>query len=398
MNISYFKWTLKREWKGGLIYFAILTAWIMMVAAVFPSFQNSISNPFTEAGKIRIEEMDDGDYNLTWEELPGYDIHALVGTDEEPDLMDLMTRFNESGIDVDDIPVNITEIIQDEEALRQLLAPEGYNLIYLGGDHQAFIDRDGADRYFFVLYTNTDLDFFLSDLVDAENLTTESPFDAYMEDNAFIEGFVGDLDLLDFTNYSGFMVIEFLEMWALLIGIYAAIKGLSFVTRLIDDKSLDILLATGYTRERLILEKFLTAFIIILFLHVGSFLMLGLGGVALGEPVDWGAFAIVFLTSIPFALAALMIGVMISSFMEDYRSALWAVLGVILTQYMFMFIGNILESLEWMLYFTIFGYWDPTEIVFGSSFPYVDMIVLSVFSLVLFIAAIILFRKRDLPT
>ncbi|MGA1822604.1 MAG: ABC transporter permease subunit [Thermoplasmatota archaeon] len=454
MNVSYFKWTLKREWKGGLIYFAILTAWILLVAAVFPSFRDSISNPFTDAGKIRIEEMNNGTYNMTWEELPGYDIHALVGMKEEPDLQELMTLFNESGIDIgdtpgniseiiddleelmtrinesgvdfdeipvnisgivrdlrvlsawmnesgldiDESPINVTEILQNEKFIRQMLAPQGFDLIFLGGGHQKFIEKDGPNRFFFVLYLNSDLEFYLSDLVDAKNLTTATPFDAYLEDNAFVEGFVGDLDVMDFASYTGFMIVEFLGMWTLLIGIYAAIKGLSFVTRLIDDKSLDILLATGYTRERMILEKFMTSMIIIIFLHIGSFIMLGLGGVALGEPVDWGKFAIVFLTSVPFALSALMIGVFISSFMNDYRSALWTVLGVMLFQYMIMFIGNILESLEWMLYFTIYGYWDPSEIIYGSSFPYLDTIVLILFSAVMFTASIIWFRKRDLPT
>ena len=203
--------------------------------------------------------------------------------------------------------------------------------------------------------------------------------------------------MLEFSSYEGFVVMEFLEMWTLLIGIYAAIKGVSFIVRPIDDHSMDILLATGYTREKFLSQKAITSVIIIIMLHIGSYLFLALGAFFLSEPFPWGDFALVFLTSLPFALAALSIGVFVSSFTSDYRSALWTVLGIVLFQYMFQIVGNIVDSLNWVNYLTIFGYWEPSEMLFGSGFNILDPLVLIGVIMALSTGAWIYFRKRDLP-
>ena len=397
MNLSYLSWTLRKEWKGGLIYFAILIFWILIVIAAYPSFAESVSNPLSEVGEVKIEELENGTYNMTWNDLPGFTHHAVVGSEKIPPLEDYVNMLNQTRSNQSDMEFNVTQFIEDPSVAKNYMGMIGLDLISLQRSRHIFIDDPGDNKYFFVFYFNLEGGFHLSEYVDINNLTTESPWDTYLGDNSFVEGFVGNIAIVDLSTYEGFVVIEFLEMWTLLIGIYAAIKGVSFIVRPIDDHSMDILLATGYTREQFLAQKTITSILIIIFLHIGSYLFLALGAFMVNESFLWGDFALVFLTSLPFALSALAIGVFVSSFMSDYRSALWTVLGVILFQYMFQVIGNIMDSLDWFNYLTIFGYWKPTEMLFGSGVSLLDPMVLVGVTIALFIAAWLYFRKRDLP-
>jgi ABC-2 type transport system permease protein len=64
---------------------------------------------------------------------------------------------------------------------------------------------------------------------------------------------------------------------------------------------------------------------------------------------------------------------------------------------MFQIVGNIVDSLNWVNYLTIFGYWEPSEMLFGSGFNILDPLVLIGVIMALSTGAWIYFRKRDLP-
>ncbi len=391
MRLPYFRWILLSEYKGALIFTGILALWILLVAAVFPSFSETFSNPLTEVDGITLEELEEGGYNLTWKPNGEYQYHAAIGTDDEEVYQELVGLGSH-------IPgFNATRMLENESYRGEIMEVLDLHLLYFGRELGIRFNDTGGSVYFGVLYLDEEGGMKLSNYIDINNLTVQNPFKEYMEGNAMIEGMVGDSTMVDMGSYDGFMLLEFMQMWPLLIGIYAGIKGVSFVSKHIDDHSMDVLLATGYRRRRFLLEKLMSSVLLLLAISALSYLLIGMGSLMLGEPFSWGRYALAFAASLPYILAALSIGILISTMGDDHRRTIWTVLGVIMMQYLLYIIANLVDTLEWIGYLTIFGYWDSIEIVVGPGASLIDTAILLAASVVLLGVSLYWFERRDLP-
>lgn len=239
----------------------------------------------------------------------------------------------------------------------------------------------------------------ISDVVSSTELVIKTSIDEYMEDNPFMESILGDSNV-DFTSVRGFVAIEFFSIWPLFLVIYVGIKGGGVVSRHVEDLSMDILLATGYSRNRFLTEKMALLGVNLAAVILGGFLGLVVGVAMIGEAVPLTTFFLSFAAYVPMALAFIGIGVLVSVLMNEGSRCTWSLMGIIMGMYVIQIIANLGDGLwaDVLGYLSLFTYIEPVELIMNHSMDPVHIIVPSLVGIVTLSAAYVLFNRKEIHT
>ena len=207
---------------------------------------------------------------------------------------------------------------------------------------------------------------------------------------------------IDFTNLTftpeAFATLEFLVLWPLLIGIYGIFASIS-LARESERGTLDLLLAQPVRRYKVLISKFAVFIFAALIIATASLLGLLLGAAIINETVDTLSMALVLLEALLLVLSFASVTLLFSViFLEPRKSLLVA--GVFVGgSYIINFMVPILNpSISWLRNISLFYHYQPYEIVNSSSLNWTAVFVFTGVSIVCFVAALVIFQKRDLVT
>ena len=287
MKTALLKASLKDSYKSMLICFGVLLAYGLMIMGIFPSMEDTFSDPMAEGKGIVLTEIGKDEqgyqeFNLSWDTRIGAGAHVAVGV-SSPFTHAAFKGFLEEN----DTARNAITEDEFREAVenRKALDEYGVRILYNGTEKWIEFSRTDSSSYFFVVYIVGNGNFTpvnVSDVVSSMELVQTTVFDDYLKDNAFMEGFLGNANL-DFTTIEGFVSIEYMSMWPLFLAIFLGVKGGGVVSRHVEDLSMDMLLATGYTRSRFLSEKLTLLVINLVVVLLGGYAGLAVGGLMIGE-------------------------------------------------------------------------------------------------------------------
>lgn len=397
MKMPLFKVTVKDSRKGVIIYSTILLLYAMLIVMMYPIISDEYSDPLTQGDGILLEEKGAGDsgemgYNLSWDPRVGSSYHLAIGA-EDAMTYGYFTSFmegNETDLELDDLYALIDN--------SSLLSTYGLELMYVGSGTYVEFERANETSFFWVIFLTSDTNLTpisISDAVSTMDLAKTSSFDDYMEDNPMMEGFFGD-NVVDFSTLEGFVTLEFFSMWLLFLVIFLCIKAGGSVAKHIEDKSMDILLATGYSRERFLMEKLLAQMVFMVFVSLGAFLGVVLGTIFIGEPVLLGSYAITFLGSIPLALTFIGLAMLVSVLVDEGARVTALMMGLVVGQYAVMIIANLSNWGDWMKYLSLFSYFNSSELMMDRYLDPINVIVPLVLFGVFTAVAFFLFRRKEI--
>jgi len=398
MGLDLFKVTMKDSWKGVLIYAGVLFLYGILIPLIYPEISSGFSDPMAEGeGVLLMETGKDREgfttYNLSWEPRIGASLHVAMGA------KDIVVY----GVMKDYITENATSIMitdeQFEEAVKNRtgLAEFGINLLYIGSGDYIEFSRTDESAFFWVVFLKGEGNYTpvnISDPVSTSDLAITSAWDDYLEGNAMMEALIGT-SMVDFSTLDGYIVIEFFSMWPLFFIIYIAIKSVGVVSKHVEDHSMDILLATGYSRERFLFEKYLTILLNMAAVVSGALIGLIAGVMLMGESLSMDGTLLTFGGSIPITLAFMGISVIISILVDEGSKAVGIVLGVVILQYIVQMVAN-LASWELVKYLTLFYYWDSAELMIDKALDPVNVIVPMVIAVLSVVLSFYLFRKKEI--
>ena len=388
MTKQLFVTMLKESRRGLLIFGIIMILYGLLIVSIFPSFEKGLSNPFFEGSGIKLEETEDNKYNLSWHFKPEYSNYIATGALSNSSYADFYIDYLADKLDYD----------MKGSDINDTLRKYGISILYNGsGDHVSF-DKDNYQA-FLVVYFTEDWKFTnaaISEIVTTENLTTTGAFDDYMEDNAFFEGMMGG-EIVNMYELRGFLVMEFFSIWPLVMAIYLSIMGLSSITKNVEERSIDVLLATGYTRNRFLAEKTYVILAKFVMISIAAFLGLVLGTLAIGRPVPWTGFEFVFAGGIPFGIAFIAMGCLASVFINEYKRGLGIIMGAVFVQYVFQIVSSISTKMEFLKWFSMFTYWDAGELLIDERFSLINIMIPLVVAIIAYGAALYYFDKKEIP-
>lgn len=422
MKLPLFRAALWDSKLSTIIYCVVLVLYGLMIMSAFTSVGETFSDPFAENNGVKITETGDKVegvkvYNLSWETQAAVLSHIAISMDSEWALDNDMIDIANGTVpdEVSDLGLNwfdIREMMDTMPGLEEELADQGRaepkepykvddngtSLLYVSeGTFVNFINKDDNDMFMVVLIpsdgniTNSTIKgpAFLGDL------DTVSDFDQYLEDNPFVEGFLGDTNI-DFSTIEGFLALEYFSLWPLLFIIFLAVKTSGTVSKHVEDRSMDILLATGYSRFGFLNEKVLLLFVNFILIILSAWLGLVLGTLLIGETVPFTGLTVTFLDSIPMALAVMGIALLISVLVDEGGKSIGIVMGVVVGEYMVSIVANLSSWGDNLKYLSIFTYWDSNDAMLDNVIHPINVIVPMTVALITFSLSYYLFKKKEI--
>lgn len=205
---------------------------------------------------------------------------------------------------------------------------------------------------------------------------------------AFSEAF--SMDQLSFGSFIGFFSVECGEMLGIGGACFAAIMGISALSKEENDKAAEFLLTHPIPRKRIVLSKLLSVFSRIFILNV-FVAAVSFGAVAaIGVEAEWGIMALIFLAYFLVQLEVSAVCFFISSLIR--RRGVGIGLGVAMFFYFANIIANITEKTEFLKYVTPFAYTDGAYIIDKAS---LDWKFVAISAAVTLFAAAFAFHKYE---
>ena len=173
------------------------------------------------------------------------------------------------------------------------------------------------------------------------------------------------MDRLNFGTLIGFYAIECGNVLGLGGAFYAALCGVSILSKEEKDKTAEFLLSHPVSRARIITEKLVAVLIQVTALNLIIY-ALSVGSMAvIGEEIPWKEVNLLHLAYylLQIELAGICFG--ISAFLRKGSAGVG--LGIAAMMYFLNLIANIAEVAEFMKYITPFGYCEGADIVSNGS-------------------------------
>lgn len=204
------------------------------------------------------------------------------------------------------------------------------------------------------------------------------------------------MDQLNFGTLIGYYAIEGGNILGIGGAFFAAIIGISALLKEEKDRTAEFLLTHPVSRIRIVFEKLLSVFSVILILNVIVF-VLSIGSIfMIREEFGWKEILIFHLAYLlmQFEIAGICFG--ISSFLR--KGGLGIGIGIASMFYFLNIVANITEDAKVLKYITPFGYTEGSDLINDVSIKTEYLIPGMILMLSGILIAFIYYRKKDIDS
>lgn len=159
-----------------------------------------------------------------------------------------------------------------------------------------------------------------------------------------MRAFVGDIQA--FATPGGFLELEFLNYYILLLGIYAIIAGGMLVAGEEEQGTLDVLLALPLSRTRILAERWAALALSLVSVTVLLFLGMWAGVAIMGMDLAPAGMAVAVFGGLPGLLFLLNLTVLLSALLRHRRQAGLGATAVAVGSFLLTGLGRVSETLE----------------------------------------------------
>lgn len=242
-----------------------------------------------------------------------------------------------------------------------------------------------------VLTMYTSIMIFMFDPEDVESIA--SMLDLFPEDMMKAMGFSQLITSL--TSYMASWLYGLLMLAFPMV--YCIILGNRLVAKMVDNSSFAYLLSTPNSRTKIIFTQgiysLLSIFVLFAFLFgLGS----ALSAAIHPEAMDVEAFLRLNFTTMLVNMVVMMISFFFSCLFNESRKALGFAAGIPIAFLLLNMLGGVSEDAAILKKISIYGWYDPVELVNNGDMWLINVIYAAI-AIILFAAAIIIFRRKRLP-
>lgn len=231
-----------------------------------------------------------------------------------------------------------------------------------------------------------------------------------MYDPNSMESLLSMLEMLppDLMNAMGFgsMITNltgYLASWLyglLMFGfpmVYCIILGNRLVAKMVDNSSFAYLLSTPNSRVKIIVTQGIYALASVVLLFTALFVVgILVSSVMHPGALDIGAFFRLNVTTMLVNQVVMMVTFFFSCLFNDAKMSAGFGSGVPILFLLTNMLGNTSGNLEILSRLSIYGFYDPVELVQGSSIVAINLAYAGI-ALILFAASVVVFNKKRLP-
>ncbi|MBN2603859.1 MAG: ABC transporter permease subunit [Candidatus Thermoplasmatota archaeon] len=216
-------------------------------------------------------------------------------------------------------------------------------------------------------------------------------------ESGFAEGFEFFRGAEDMGSYIGFLNIELYQIfWLLILGIMIGFVSASVISKEIEGKTIDLLMSNPVSRKQVVFEKFIGLIPMVLTINFLTFLAIIGATVAIDQELNFYNVFLTHLVSIPYFLAIIGIGLLVSVVINEKMKASIIMIALIVGMFIFESLGQMVTDYEFMGIISITHYFDPYDTLKFGEADFVGVVVLLIVAMWAMIIAMIYFEHKDI--
>lgn len=199
------------------------------------------------------------------------------------------------------------------------------------------------------------------------------------------------------ATYTGFLTLELYQIfWLLILAIMLGFIVGSSITKEIESKTIDILMSNPVSRKQIVFEKFIG--LIPMFLVINFITMFAVLGItnAINESIDFGNLFLVHLVSIPYFLAVLSIGILLSVIINEKMKASIFLIALLIGMFFINSISLMTPDIEFLGNFSLSHHFDPFVVLNAGEVNISGVLVYISIITVCLITSMIYFEHKDI--
>ena len=213
----------------------------------------------------------------------------------------------------------------------------------------------------------------------------------FMDSMGFIPG------IEDMASYVGFLNAEMYQMfWMLILGIIIGFIAASIISKEIEGKTIDIFMSNPVSRKQVVLEKYIGLIPMVLLINFATMFTIIAITIAINEELNFTHLFMTHIATIPYFLAILSIGLLISVIIDEKMKASIIMIAILVGMFVFRSIGLMVPKYEKLGLISITYYFNPYEILKNGYVDMVGMLILTIIAIVCLIGSMLYFEYRDI--
>lgn len=199
------------------------------------------------------------------------------------------------------------------------------------------------------------------------------------------------------SSFGAFMHAEtYGFVWPLVAAIFVIMSGAAAVAQEVERGTAELWLSVPESRPRLLAGKLVALLVGMLVVVVVSVLSLLAAAPLVDAELPAGAAAQLGVVLLDFLIAVAGLSVLFSSIFSERGKAAALAAAVVLAMYLAWVIAGLSEGFEWLRYLSIFTAYRPREALEGSGVSWAGLLALLAIGLGSALAALAIFRRRDI--
>lgn len=401
-NLAVFLWTFRRKRKGFTVFIAATALLIFAIISLYPEFAQLRGKSIAEAlgGDMEValtkNDQEVENCTLTWGKYGGADGYVVVESDFEIPLP-LIRNLSTSGVN---LPLLATLLPGDGKVFIH-----SFDAATTRAELTELDEKYGTEDplvHFGVLAFEGDpaaaTIVGTSHSVNTKDVVAEGAYDKLME-NPFIKSFVGSRGAELYT-IQGFICLELFASLMLYLIIYFLVQYAGAFSLEMENKTIDLVLSTALTRRRLFVSRYLAwvAMNLILTVSWTIFIYTGVLLIGEGDAVSLADVAWTMFLFLPFLLSVQGYCMLVSVVVNESRKAYGICFGIYYGMHAVRIVASLSERLSFLERFTIMHYVDHDSIFIDGVVPWAKTAFLSLLSVGLFVAGLVVFERKDLSS
>ncbi len=182
----------------------------------------------------------------------------------------------------------------------------------------------------------------------------------------------------------------------LMVLIYSALSSVAVLTREMDRRTMDFLLALPIRRSQVILHRFGVHALNLALLHGVALSMIWLGVVLIGQQPQWQSYSVALLNSYLMALAASALLVCVTVFVDEHSRGLMTTIGIAMFIFFLPIVLEQKSPVGFLAKLSVIAYYDPRAVLTDGTWPTADLLILSVLTVLFVGLSVRLFDRKQL--
>lgn len=202
------------------------------------------------------------------------------------------------------------------------------------------------------------------------------------------------MDKLNFGTLIGFYAVEGGNTLAIGGAFFAAITAVTSLLKEEKDRTAEFLLTHPVSRTKIVTEKLMSVFTIIIILNAIVFACSAISIVIIGESINWKLVLLFHLAYLlmQFEIAGICFG--ISAFLS--KSGIGIGIGIAAIMYFLNIVANISKDAKVLKYFTPFGYTEGSDIINDKTLKIEYLIPSMIIMVIGIVVAYVKYNKKDI--